>query len=58
MSYEDCPSLNITHRPHQEAIALLRKYGSNARILAGGTDLLLAMKKRVPHRSISSTSKR
>jgi len=31
----------------KEAIALLRKYGSNARILAGGTDLLLAMKKRV-----------
>ncbi len=31
----------------KEAIGLLKKYGSKARVLAGGTDLLLAMKKRV-----------
>ena len=30
-----------------EALGLLKKYGSKARVLAGGTDLLLAMKKRV-----------
>ncbi len=29
-----------------EALDLLKKYGTKARILAGGTDLLLAMKKR------------
>jgi carbon-monoxide dehydrogenase medium subunit len=29
------------------AIGLLKKYGSKAKIIAGGTDLLLAMKKRV-----------
>jgi len=29
-----------------EALKLLKKYGTRARILAGGTDLLLAMKKR------------
>ncbi len=29
-----------------EALALLKTYGTKARVLAGGTDLLLAMKKR------------
>jgi CO/xanthine dehydrogenase FAD-binding subunit len=29
-----------------EALGLLKKYGNKARVLAGGTDLLLAMKKR------------
>lgn len=34
-----------------EAIELLAKYGNNAKLLAGGTDLLLAMKKRTANPS-------
>ena len=36
------------HSPESipQALGLLKKYGAKARILAGGTDLLLAMKKR------------
>ncbi len=30
----------------KEALELLKKYGAKARVIAGGTDLLLAMKKR------------
>ncbi|MEM3056763.1 MAG: FAD binding domain-containing protein, partial [Candidatus Bathyarchaeia archaeon] len=37
------------HSPNslEEALALLSKYGSEARILAGGTDLLVDMKQRL-----------
>ena len=34
-------------RSLEEAISMLSEYGENARVFAGGTDLLVKMKKKV-----------